>query len=317
MATVTSDSLIIPEIQQLKYSDTWAEMLQQKTNRLAQFVQMQPNCTGRAVKIHQIESMDVEEKTSRYENLAAEDVDVKARFIVPRTFHRKIQFDEQDAERLYQTGTPVSESARELYKAAQRKMEEIIIDGLNGNNTTASDAGDDATETTAFDTTNNLVAVNYVETGTTAQSNMTLGKMRRALEILTENEAWGQDAEADGDVAVLALSASQINALLRTDEVINSDYNRRALAPLQSGQVTDFLGFRIIRTQQLPIDANNVRSCLAWVKSCTRFGVWNNQQSRLWVDNENGATKYRILFEAGACRMEEKGVVRINCDEDL
>lgn len=313
---MAGDTLQLPHLQQVKYGQTFHSMLQQKRNRLAQYVTLRPNCAGRAEKIHFVEPMDVEEKTSRYENLPAEDVDTQARFIVPRKFHKKIQFDEDDARRLYATGTPVAESARELYMAAQRKMEEIVLDGLNGTNKTASDAGDDAMEDTAFDTTNQLVAVNYVDSGTAANSNLTIPKMRRALEILMENEAWGQDAEAEGDVAVMAVSASQVSALLATEEVINSDYNRRMLAPLQSGKVVDFMGFRLIRTQQLTV-ASNVRQCLAWVKSQAYFGVWENEGSVLWKDNENGATKYRCYFEAGACRREEKGVVRINCDETV
>ena len=102
--------------------------------------------------------------------------------------------------------------------------------------------------TTSETVAEQTVEEDFVESGSLVESNLTVGKLRRALTMLQKNEAWSDERRAYGDELVLACSSSQINALLQQPEVTSYDYNTvRALA---EGKIDTFLGFRIIRTEQ-------------------------------------------------------------------
>ena len=87
----------------------------------------------------------------------------------------------------------------------------------------------------------------------------------------------------------------------------------RALA---EGRLDSFMGFRIIRTEQLPVDAAGVRSCLAWVKSRAQFGIWDDFKVKLSVrDDLDETLQIRAKFACGATRLQEEGFVKILCAE--
>ena len=52
-----------------------------------------------------------------------------------------------------------------------------------------------------------------------------MAKLRAALQLFEENEAWNQDAPQFGDQLVIAVTSSQIMNLLRETEVSSYDFN--------------------------------------------------------------------------------------------
>ncbi|MFI3244641.1 MAG: phage capsid protein, partial [Akkermansia sp.] len=144
--------------------------------------------------------------------------------------------------------------------------------------------------------------------------NLSVAKLRNALNMMQRAEAWNEERRAYGDELVLACTSSQINALLQEPEVSSFDYNSvRALA---EGKIDTFMGFKIIRTEQLPVDDDGIRSCLAWVKSRAQFGIWDDFKVKLTVrDDLDEALQIRAKFACGACRLQEEAFVQINCAE--
>ena len=133
--------------------------------------------------------------------------------------------------------------------------------------------------------------------------------------MLHKAEAWNEERRAYGDELVLACTSSQIDSLLREPQVSSYDYNTvRALA---EGKVDSFLGFRIIRTELLPLDAETgERSCLAWVKSKAQFGIWDDFKVKISVrDDLDEALQIRAKFACGATRLQEEAFVKIQCSE--
>ena len=133
--------------------------------------------------------------------------------------------------------------------------------------------------------------------------------------MLQKAEAWNEERRAYGDELVLACTSSQIAALLKEPEVGSFDYNTaRALV---EGKIDSFLGFRIIRTEQLPLDENDNRICLAWVKSKAQFGLWEDFKVKLSVrDDLDEALQIRAKFACGATRLQEEAFVKIICKEN-
>ena len=189
-------------------------------------------------------------------------------------------------------------------------MDKVMLDAFLGVNYT----GDNGTTPVAF-SENQVVASDYVDSGSATAGNLTVAKLRKALAMLHKAEAWNEERRAYGDELVLACTSSQIDSLLKEPQVSSYDYNTvRALA---EGKVDTFLGFRIIRTELLPIDEMGVRSCLAWVKSKAQFGIWDDFKVKISVrDDLDEALQIRAKFACGATRLQEEAFVKIDCCEE-
>jgi hypothetical protein len=152
------------------------------------------------------------------------------------------------------------------------------------------------------------IAVDFKEDGTTADSNLTVGKLREARRILDAAEA-----VEDGEELYCIFTASQRQALLRTTDVTSQDYN--SVKALVAGEVDTFLGFKFVRTELLSKTGTD-RSVLCYPKSALTLGMGRE----LTVEVDRLPTKrYSVQVYAagswGAVRMWEEKVVEVLCDE--
>ena len=210
-------------------------------------------------------------------------------------------FDNQD--RLRMILDPKSGYAEAQARALGRQMDDTIIAGLLGTAYT----GKDGVGTQAYDTTYRI-AVDYVESGGAANSNLTIGKLRRALYLLESN-----DAIDDGEPITLLAHPSQKQSLLRTTEVTSSDYN--GIRALVNGQVDTFMGFKFIWTTRAT-SSGGYRQALAYPKSAGLLGVAENINVKI-DERPDKRYSYQVYSTAtfGATRMWEERVIQILCDE--
>ncbi len=293
---------------QIKYSDKWGNYLQQEASRLEKYVSVETGLSGKLVTFDQYGLLDFQEKTDRMQSTVLQDAPTTRRVMHPHIFTRAIGFDEFDAKKLANIDVPVSKTIEGLRAAAGRTMDQVMLNNFLGTNY----MGEFGTDAVAF-SENQIIADDYAETGTPEACNLTVAKLRKALTILQKAEAWNEERRAYGDELVLACTASQINSLLQEPEVSSFDYNTaRALV---EGKVDSFLGFRIIRTEQLPV-SGGVRTCLAWVKSKAQFGIWDDFRVKLSVrDDLDETLQIRAKFACGATRLQEEAFVKILCRE--
>lgn len=210
-------------------------------------------------------------------------------------------FDNQD--RLRMILDPKSGYAEAQARALGRQMDDTVIAGLLGTAYT----GKDGAGTQAYDTTYRI-AVDYVESGAAANSNLTIGKLRRALYLLESN-----DAIDDGEPVTLLAHPSQKQSLLRTTEVTSSDYN--GIRALVNGQVDTFMGFKFIWTTRAT-SSGGYRQALAYPKSAGLLGVAENINVKI-DERPDKRYSYQVYSTAtfGATRMWEERVIQILCDE--
>lgn len=293
---------------QIKYSEKWGAYLQQEASRLEKYVTIESGLSGKMVAFDQYGLLNFTEKSTRMGSTVLDEAPTVRRVMYPRIFTKAVGFDEFDAKKLANIDVPVSKTIEGLRAAAGRCMDNVMIDSFLGTNYT----GDNGTNSVPFDS-NQIIAADYTDSGTATDSNLTVSKLRKALSMLQKAEAWNDERRAYGDELVLACTSSQINSLLREPEVSSYDYNTvRALA---EGKVDTFLGFRIIRTELLPIE-DGERSCLAWVKSKAQFGIWDDFKVKLSVrDDLDEALQVRAKFACGATRLQEEAFVKIMCTE--
>lgn len=293
---------------QIKYSEKWGSYLQQEASRLDKYVTVETGLSGKMVAFDQYGLLTFTEKTSRMASTTLDEAPTTRRVIFPHIFTKAVGFDEFDAKKLANIDVPVSKTIESLRAAAGRTMDKVMLDAFLGTNYT----GENGTTSVTFPTTQ-TIDTDYSDTGTGSDCNLTVAKLRQALTMLQAKEAWSEERRAYGDELVLACTSSQINSLLKEPEISSYDYNTvRALA---EGKIDSFLGFRIVRSEQLPL-SGTTRSCIAWVKSKAQFGIWDDFRVKLSVrDDLDEALQIRAKFACGATRLQEDAFVKILCTE--
>jgi hypothetical protein len=245
--------------------------------------------------------------TSRAADTTITDVALAKRWLRPYPYQHSTLFDEWDAEYLGEVSLPQSETVANHAMAYMRTCDKVIIDAALGDAYT----GETGVTPTSLPS-GQKVAVDYVETGSAANSGLTIAKLRQAAYLLTEAEV------DDSDPRIIVVSAKQIQDLLRTTEVTSADYN--TVKALVNGDIDTFLGFKFRRVSSslLPYNASTgVRTCFAYVRSGLKLA---DAGRKVHVDiraDKSHALQIRTVASLGASRMEEKKVVEVAADEVL
>lgn len=246
---------------------------------------------------------DAIEVTNRHGDTPLVSTPHDRRRVALRDFDWADLIDRKD--RLRMLADPASSYTTNAVYALGRKMDDVIIEASVGTAYT----GKTGATTVAFPASQQ-VAVNYVESGTAANSNLTIGKLRRVRTILGLNEAI-----MEGEQCVAVISPAQIQSLLRTTEVTNSDYN--TVKALVAGEIDTFMGFKFIMSNRLSV-ASSVRSCLFWAKQGMLLAV----ASEIIVDvgprrDKRNSIQIYVSASFGSSRMWEEKVVTVACDETI
>ncbi len=216
--------------------------------------------------------------------------------------------DKQDKLRML--SDPSSSYVQNAVAALNRKKDRVIIDSFKA----TAYAGKNGETAVAWPSAN-TVAVNYVETGSAVNSNLTIGKMRRVLELMMTAEVIDEEGigNATSPEVTAVVTASQVTALLRTTEVTSADYN--TVKALAEGKINSYMGFTFKRTQLLPKSGNN-RSCFFYVKRAVRFNKADEIQTDVGPrrDKRNSVQVY-ARADFGAVRMWEEAIYEVLCDE--
>lgn len=291
---------------QPKFENIWRRLVQQSDSRLEKAVSTKSGCTGEVEYHDQISPIEVTEITARLQATAISEIDVEKRALYPSKFHAPKHFDEFDEKLLADQSLPTSQTFVEIKSGINRKKDDLIIAAALGTAKTGVNGG-----TNVVLPAGQKIAVNP---GGGANSNMTLDKWLDTKELFEANEAFGQDAEEMGDKAFIVLGSKQLRALYDEAKITSSDYAGE-LTALYRGEIDQFLGFHVIRSERLAVAAN-IRSCFAFVTSGIQFDTWVDPTFNLSIRNDyNDALQLRGKAQFGATRLEEKKVVEIACDE--
>jgi hypothetical protein len=210
---------------------------------------------------------------------------------------------------------PTSAYTRNAVSALSRKIDDVIIEAAFGTAYT----GKTGSTTVAFGagvTASSTVATNYVETGTAANSNLTVAKLRRVRYLLEKAEALDEEAMLGGAYDLcIAVDPSQKQALLRDPQVTSADYNN--VRALVDGKIDTYMGFKFIMLNRLPV-ASSIRSCIAWEKEGLLLAVADeiNVDVGPRRDKRNSIQVY-VKGSFNSTRMWEEKVVKVNCDETV
>jgi hypothetical protein len=126
------------------------------------------------------------------------------------------------------------------------------------------------------------------------------------------------DAEIDEEDRYFFYGPQCMRKLLQDTKVTSSDFNT-IKALVEGGFPMDqkWYGFYWRSSTLLP-KAGNIRSCVAWQKLCigTAVGKYGNVETSTRADLNN-APQLLLWLGAGATRIDDAGVVQIDCDESV
>lgn len=275
-------------------------LAQQKESRLIQACRRE-TLTGEFGYFDQFGSVEPVERTSRHADTPMTDLPQSRRRVSAQDWELAEIVDRQDTNRTLMD--PQAAIVKAFAAGMNRKKDTVFMTNFFGSAYT----GKAGATTTSF-TSGNQVAVDYVESGTATNSSLTIGKLRRARELLMDAEV-GED-----DPLYIACSQREINALLRTTEVSSEDYN--SVKALVNGEVGTFMGFTFIRvpSARLLTNGSSNRRIPVWHPDGMLFASMEEPVTKAAEDPTKGFnTRVYMRASFGATRMEEARCVELIC----
>jgi len=283
-----------------QYRANVEHLLQQKGSKLRPFVRVESQ-KAEFEYYDRIGSVDAVEVTSRHSDTPLISTPHDRRQVSLRDFDWADMVDRTDRIRLLID--PASPYAQNAAWALGRKMDDIILESAFG----TAKTGKTGSGSQPFDAASQI-AVNYVESGSPANSGLTIGKLREAKRLLDANET------DPSDPRFCILTSKQVNDLLQTTEVTSSDYN--AIKALVQGEINTFMGFNFVRTERVDTDTNSYRRVVAYAKSGLLMAVGADINVDIGPRRDKrNSTQVYCSASFGGTRMEEGKVLEIKCSE--
>lgn len=287
-----------------QFDAIWQHLCQYKIDKLREYV-MVDNVRGKEKSYNQFGPLDYQPVTVRAGDTRITDGSGAKRWLRPYPFDLANLFDEWDEQFLGDVTLPKSDTTEAHGYGYGRLLDRTVINAALG---TAYTGETGVTPVTLPGS--QQIGVNFVESGSVANSGLTIGKLREAKYRL-------DDAEVDEEEPrVCACGAKQLQDLLRTTEVTSADYN--TVRALVEGRVNSFLGFNFKRVSSsfLPYNATtDIRTVACWAKSGIKL---SDSGRRVHIDirvDKSHALQIRSVAAVGATRMEEIKVIAIDCDQ--
>jgi hypothetical protein len=291
----------LPTYFETEYSKNWEMLAQQMDSRLGASV-TPTTITGKRRKFNQLDEGEMSEVTERKGDTPDGDSTGTAYWIFRRKFEKVITFDEDDEVQLGTIALPDSDEVASMTYASNRTKDRVIIQAFDGTRY----IGENGTTSDAFDT-DFSIAVDYVASGSTANSGLTLAKISQAKKLLDE-------AEVEDGERYFVHSAQQLQDMLLVDKMTSEDY--ASVKALVDGKIDRFLGFKFVRTELLSRNTStDIRTCFAWHKSGIKFADGGRNTHMDILPSRRHCKQIRGVYRCGAVRTQNEKVVRIYTDE--
>ena len=298
----------------LEYSRNFEEALGQKMSRIDKYVTVDSTFTGIEKRYQQIDAIELESITGRLEKTNLTEPGFEFYWLFTQAWDHAAPFDQRDEELLGQIALPTSEVMQEQVKAWARKTDTVIAAAALGSRT----VGTDASRTTEALTSGQKVAVDYVASGSAANSGLTYPKVLRALQIFMDNEV---DVADEGGLVAFIRSKQVIDLYNSIAQFNQNGTYTTAIQPIDkdkllAGQEVLWNGILWVPSQRIP---HNSGTDIASVPVFTKKGVKFAKTMKPTRMTERPDLKHALqIYTAGrmgAVRTRDEAVVEIACDE--
>lgn len=284
------------------YRDAILTIHQQKQNRLLRVCRVE-TAQGERHAFDYVGTVEASDLTQRHGDTEYINTPHNRRWTSCTPARVADLIDKQD--KLRAVADPSSAYMQTFVAALRRKAEKRIIDAATGTAVTGKDA-----DGTAALPASQTIAVDYDDEGGTGDVGLTVGKLRRANEILMASEILGED---DNMPKYLITNARGIHDLLESTEVGSVDF--AAVKNLQNGTVTSFMGFEFIRTEQLNLSSGD-RMNLAIAQGAMGYAAHEELFTGMdQLPQKEYSVQIYARNDVGSVRIWDDGVVSILCNE--
>lgn len=290
-----------------QFRNNLAMLAQQKSARFRDKVIVETGLTGQTAWYDQVGASAAQRITNRHGDTPIANTTHRRRKIDLAPYNWADLIDTLDRVRLL--ANLDSSYVRAGNAAMNRAIDDVIVAAFFA----TANTGADGSTTVAFPA-GNQIAVNSWTYGTgTGNVGLTISKLIEAKVFLYGQEA--VDDNGDGqDISDLfiGVTSKQIGNLLATTEVTSKDYN--TVQALVDGKISNFMGFRFVRSERLLLDANSYTRVPVWQKEGMYLGIGADVQVSLdrRPDKNNAWQPYYEML-IGAARVEEARVAEIKC----
>lgn len=275
-----------------QYSSNVQILMQQKDSRLAPLVRVETSVRGKNAFFDQLNSTAAVKRTNRHADTPLVSTPHLRRRVSLYDYDWADLVDNMDVQKVLTD--PASNYAINARNAMNRSKDDEIIAAFLA----TAYGGVDGSTSYAFDSSYNVVAA--------ASAGLTLAKLRSAKQILDGNEV-------DDEDRFCVIGSKQLQDLLGTTEVTSADYN--TVKALVNGQVDTFLGFKFVRSERLAL-SSTTRKCIAGQKNSILLAIGIDITTDVGPRRDkNMATQVYLGMSIGATRMDEDGIVEIDCIE--
>ena len=271
-----------------QYRDNVLILAQQRGSYLRNAVTVESGVVGKRTSFDRIGSTTPQKRTSRHADTPLVSTPHSRRWANLDDYDWADLVDKLDKVKMLIS--PESDYALNAGYAFGRTMDDIIISALRGTAVTGEVA----------DGTQALPAGQKVAVGGTG---LTIAKLRSAKLILDKNNIVSEDR-------FFVVNGESLSDLLATTEVTSSDFN--TIRALVNGELDTFLGFKFLRTEQLPIITGTDRANLAFQKRALGLAMGEDITTRMSErDDKNYALQVYMCMSLGAVRIEDEAVVEV------
>lgn len=295
----------------IEFENSWDVAYQKMASQLRGAVDSKPG-QGERMRGQILDSIEATAYSERGGETVYSDLDADHWNIFPQPAEVANKIDEWDEAYLGQIVRPDSEVVQAHAYGVSRFIDNSIIRAF----TAAAFRGKNGTTSTAFDTTNNRVAVNYKGPLTAASCGLNFYKIARAARMMDDDHVPTMDR-------YLAVRPAGMEDLVN-DVILNHSTELSSIQSMEGNNriFTKILGFNVIVDTDLLVadtvtnPGTDVASAIAWQKNAMQLSIWGDRNTRMDVLPESRhALAIRTTVNVGVTRKKDAGVIEVLVDQ--
>jgi hypothetical protein len=274
-------------------------VLSQQLSEMTRQAVMEESMSGKRGFFDQVGAVAMQAKTGRAVDIPVVATPHARRSITALDYYIRDFVDEFDKLKIL--NDPTNAYSQAFGAASARQIDKVVINAALGTAYT----GEEGSTAVALPSTQKIAA---------GGTGFTLAKLQQAVRMVKS-----ANALLPGDAVHVFWTARQEESFINTTEVKSSDFNNQKV--LVEGALRSFYGCNFHRIEDvsaaeriLPL-VSTTRSCVLWVKSGMKLGVWKNTFGRVDYLPERDSWQVMAGLSVGATRMEEVKVVQIDVVE--
>lgn len=295
------------------YSTNVQLLLQERGGKLAECVMIGTHTGEMASPVDQVGAVKAQRVTTRHGDTPLISTPGDRRWVQPSDWDWGDLIDKVDRLRLLID--PQSAYTQNGVMALRRAQDDEILAAFYG----VAKTGVTGAVNVAFNTALVGAGGNVIgpTVGASGNTGLNVAKIRAARKYFMSKHV-----DLDYEDLYIAVTAEEHDDLLAETQIVNLDYTERPV--LTEGKITRFLGFTFKHIEFGDVafyDAapsmisGTVNYCPAWVKSGMHLGIWQDLVVRVAErPDKRFSTQVYVCGTYGATRLEEKKILRIDCD---